>query len=408
MSLVVRPRRLLGPIVGAVLVVVSLVLAQGLLVVKPLHEPTVNAGPPSSDPVLKPSVLFFTDLPLPDSGTFAPRIDVRVEAAPRLIGGCDRTTVEVNVEASGLLPGPGGGKGSYTRADVPDVVNFALTVFGPTPADNLKELGALYSQLQVTFDEISKVYPIELDSGEEWMATVYTGQIRDMARVIGGLRVSFQTDWSDPRSAGSCYVRLPRLMGPQVNKVFEIVGLAQREEWGRSRGELAPGHREARWGSVQAAAAAGSTISRASGDSLPEPTNPTTLTWTCTSDDDREVGEVRQDCGATTTVINEGIQRQQLFYLFVLAAILGLGLTIVYETVPPLRRTTPSREDPALPNRPQPTSELSSAPPDQTVAPLTSVRTRSRLRSRTAASGFPPPSRSTGGRRARRRSARSE
>lgn len=315
---------------GALLLFVALGAAQQLLVV---HSPEEDAHP---------AVLFVTDLPLPEitEPLLAPEVEVTVVARPDLLGDCPKGTAFIEVNTQRLLPVPdedGGVAAAHEGGyDMPETVKFVLIVFGPRDAAaDVREASSNQARVDMQLNESLEVKRTTMTDGSIWSATMVSGEIRNMDTRLGGFTLQMSVDWLERRSAGSCYVHLPRLMGDAVQRgTFERFGLEQWRQWNFTP-HIAPGARTAGLGTTRVVGAVGASVSRAAADNLPPPSDVVEASWRCFKQRDYLLAEGpdTRDCSALTVVTSSGLENRQLFYLFVLAALVGLGLQMVYEAL---------------------------------------------------------------------------
>ena len=127
--------------------------------------------------------------------------------------------------------------------------------------------------------------------------------------------MSFEADWAVRRAAGQCYVRLP-VLGSYFESQFA-------------------------GGGTNGVNVQGGSVSRRSEDNLPPPTREINevgeadALWDCSfprSDPQRaRRDEPGKDCSALALAINTELEDTKLFWLFLLAALISLGLQLVYD-----------------------------------------------------------------------------
>jgi hypothetical protein len=287
-----------------------------------------------SDPsfATRPALVFLSDLPLPRSEHQAPEIDVTVTAHPGLLGGCNPVHVHVEIHTEQLS--------RFGRLTAERQNNFALGVMSPTAVRNFKtpggnvEAAAKIDRTVVTRAQFVPGRPRVYVAGGQvlvWPVLPY----------FPPLKFDFDADWAVARSAGSCFVELPALVGSQPLDDFtgEVGGAAG------IRPQRTLASRSALSGSTTLVEQ-GATVSRQPGDTLPAPDDPQLARWRCSVDHRRSyvhpgpVGDfdpIRvfalrdRSCGAQTVLTASAIQEGSVFIAFLLAVFASLGLQMVYD-----------------------------------------------------------------------------
>ncbi|MDQ3729841.1 MAG: hypothetical protein M3355_09665 [Actinomycetota bacterium] len=299
---------------------------------------------PDSKP--PPALAFVTDLPIPASQRerLAQSINVEVRAQPSLIGDCNPVRVRVDVQTIGLVP-------ASPPFRVPARSRFALTIVGPgtirSPTLYSHPIGQPDARLAGEVTERKITFPGGQGAGGT--AVTLKGTVGTWPRepFPPPIPIEFQADWGERRSGGSCFVRLPELVGSQevravAQEANELLGPRVRRTLGNASA----------LGASARVTAPGGAVSRRAEETVPLPSDIASATWECRVDRGRSyvrlggigdydpvkiVARGGRDCGAVTVITSQTVEDLRLFFLFVLAALISLGLQLLYESLFPRR-----------------------------------------------------------------------
>ena len=285
-----------------------------------------------------PEMVFVTDAQLPsaDRNRFpAPVMDVTVGVDPSPLGGCNPAVVTAT--ASGLS--------RVAPAEGP--LRWALAYAGPPGSVRVRSLYFDNEQRDASTVAVVKKrietsdFEIDADSLRIRFADIgrLQGSFEDGEQIPRTLEVVFEADWAATRDAGSCWVRLPALVGKLENAAEAAADFLG-----------APSDRLAHW-----TAKAGSTelvpapmLSTRDGDAVPAPDAHETTghgpRWTCrmVAEGRRWVAEEERSCGARVVAEDPGLADTKAFAIFIAGALASLGFQLIAEALRDRRRDSAS------------------------------------------------------------------
>jgi hypothetical protein len=282
----------------------------------------------------QPAIVFLTDLRLPRSERLAPEIDVTVRAQPGLLGGCSPVHVHVDVDTRKLS--------RYGRLTAGQAGRFGLGVMSPGRVWNFRTTGGSVES-SASIDRVTETGssfapghpPVYVAAGRihVWPVPPY----------FPPLKFDFDADWAVARSAGSCFVALPALVGSQPledfsHDVSRVARIPQQRALA-SRSALA---------GATTLVERGANVSRQPGDTLPAPDDPQLARWRCQVDHKRSYvrpgpvgdfdpirvfGRRERTCAAQAVLTRSSTQEWGVFIAFMLAVLASFGLQLIYDGV---------------------------------------------------------------------------
>jgi hypothetical protein len=329
-SLLAAVRRYPAAFVGLLLLAGSLLSGYILLVGKaePSGGPTPEIGFAASKPPGQPSLSVIGE----DPGfkwMRASSLRASVLIQPPLWGSCNPVSVLLQIE----------GISHVKRHSLPiasgEKFTYVLAVRGPGPPVRRVRLLSPGAQGS-TVPRVPRVAHTPGRHGDQLRpispvnTTYITGGLRDERSNPQLLTFTFLADWSERRSAGACFVRLPRLISNDLGslaqgRVADITG----GPLDAGVGSLVPTR-----GSVQVDVNEG-TLGRSADDMAQPPSDPSLPAWECTVSRPRSYGipKDNRDCGGWVVARRASLEEQRLFVLFIAAALVSLSLQVLYDAV---------------------------------------------------------------------------